>query len=70
MKKFLKFMTFALAACTAYWGCSDDGSSPVLHADESFDIVLSKASYVYKSKDSLLIVKSPVCREAVDGGLK
>lgn len=64
-------MTLALMACGAFVGCSDDkGSSPVFSVEKPFDIVLSKSNYVYKSKDSLLIVKTPVCREVVDGGLK
>lgn len=71
MKKNFRWMTLALAACGAFLGCSDDnGSSPTFNMEKNFDIVLSKSSYVYKSKDSLLIVKKPVCKEVVDGGLK
>lgn len=70
MKKKMKWLTFALAACGALMGCSDNGGSPKFNVEDSFDIVLSKSSYTYKSKDSLLIIKSPVCREVVDGGLK
>ncbi len=70
MKKNFKWMTLALAACGAFVGCSDQGGSPEFNVEDPFDIVLSKSSYSYKSKDSLLIVKEPVCKEVKDGGLK
>lgn len=70
MKKNFKWMTLALAACGAFLGCSGDNGPSTFQMDDSFDIVLTKASYVYKSRDSLLIVKNPVCREVKDGGLK
>lgn len=70
MKKNFKWMILAFAACGALLGCSDNGGSPKFSVEDSFDIVLSKSSYTYKSKDSLLIVKAPVCKEVEEGGLK
>ncbi|PWJ69043.1 MULTISPECIES: hypothetical protein [unclassified Fibrobacter] len=70
MKKITKWFTLALAACGAFVGCGDNGGSPSYNMEDSFDIVLSKSSYVYKSKDSLLIVKPSVCKEVKEGGLR
>lgn len=37
--------------------------------DESFEVILSKVNYDYKSKDSLFILKKPECKESSLGYL-
>lgn len=69
MKKNVKWLTLALAACGAFVGCGDDSSSADLNLEKSFDIVLSKANYSYRSKDSTLVIKNPECKESSLGYL-
>ncbi len=49
--------------------CGDDKGSSSFDMEESFDVVLTKARYDYRSKDSTLIVKKPVCKESDIGQL-
>lgn len=47
-------------------GCGDD-SPNYIDFDESFEMVLAKASYSYHSKDSTLVVKQPECKASTLG---
>lgn len=69
MKKSFKWMTLALAACGTFVGCGDSGSSADFDLEDSFKMVLSKANYEYKSKDSLMIIRAPECKESSLGYL-
>lgn len=68
MKSILKvFSTAALAVGVSNLvGCGDD-SPNYIDFDESFEMVLAKASYSYSSKDSSLIVKQPECKASTLG---
>lgn len=67
---------FALGLCAAGMSLvscsSDDDYNPISEGfdlTDTFDVVLSKAQYVYKSKDSTMIIKRPVCEEGSLGNL-
>lgn len=63
--KSLRFLPMALALGCASLGltaCGDSGSSGEFSMDDSFEVVLKKTDYSYKSKDSLLILKQPECK--------
>lgn len=54
--------------CLLFMACGDSGSSK-FDLEDSFEVVLEKQNYEYKSKDSLLILKRPECAEGVLGYL-
>lgn len=60
----------AVGASALLAGCGSDGGSGKFDLDDSFEIVLDKAEYDYRSKDSLLVVRKPVCQETKMGYLE
>lgn len=53
-----------LGAGLALVGCGSDSSSDSISMSDSFEIVLDKANYTYSTKDSMLVVKAPVCKQS------
>ena len=71
MNAFLKkvsLVPFALGGLFLV-ACGDDSSSSSIDLEDSFDMVLSKASYDYNSKDSTLKIIYPVCKEGSVGNV-
>lgn len=70
MNRYFKwFSGAALALGTiSFVACGDDASS-TFDMEDSFEIVLDKAEYSYKSKDSTLKVIMPVCKTSAAGTL-
>ncbi|MCQ2099116.1 MAG: hypothetical protein MJZ10_02250 [Fibrobacter sp.] len=75
MKNFKKFNLVPMIGTLGLAGlflvaCGDDSSSTgSFSMDESFEVILSKVNYDYKSKDSLFILKKPECKESSLGYL-
>lgn len=70
MNRYFKwFSGAALALGTASFVACGDDSSSTFDMDDSFEIVLNKAEYSYKSKDSTLKVITPVCKTSAAGTL-
>lgn len=63
--KLLSISAFAAGMMTLS-GCGDDSPTHI-EFDESFEMVLSKASYYYHSKDSLLVITAPECKASTLG---
>ena len=68
MKTTLKLLSISVVAAgmMTLSGCGDDSPTHI-EFDESFEMVLSKASYYYHSKDSLLVVTPPECKASTLG---
>lgn len=75
MKKISKILNMALLGASAagllatFTACGDDNGSGEFALDDSFEILLDKTAYTYDSKDSLLLVRMPECKESSLGYL-
>lgn len=69
MKKMNLACVGMLGAGLALVGCGSDSSSDSISMSDSFEIVLDKSNYTYNSKDSLFIIKAPVCKQSTLGDL-
>lgn len=63
MNKLLKFFSVSafLAGAISFVSCGDNGSS-TFDMDDDFEIVLDKANYKYKAKDSMMIITPAECK--------
>ena len=69
LKKYAASFAAAVACGFVLSACGGDSGSSSIDLEDSFDIVLSKASYDYNSKDSTLKVTYPVCKVGTLGDL-
>lgn len=74
MKNFKRFCiapALATLGCASLFltACGSDGGAGCFSLDEPFEIVLSKVNYEYKSRDSILVLKKPECKESSLGYL-
>lgn len=69
MKKILSMGALLLGAGMMLVACGSDSEPATFSVEDSFEILLSKSNYSYKSKDSSLVVKAPVCKEVKQGNL-
>ncbi len=69
LKKYVTPFGVAVACGFVLSACGSDSGSSSIDLEDSFDIVLSKASYDYNSKDSTLKVTYPVCKVGTLGDL-
>ena len=68
MKTTLKLLSVSVVAAgmVTLSGCGDESTTHI-EFDENFEMVLSKASYYYHSKDSLLVITPPECKASTLG---
>ncbi|MBR3670576.1 MAG: hypothetical protein IKN70_11330 [Fibrobacter sp.] len=68
MKTTLKLLSISVVAAgmMTLSGCGDDSPTHI-EFDENFEMVLSKASYYYHPKDSLLVITPPECKASTLG---